>query len=69
MAPGYIETELAQEGGADEAHLRDYLSKIPLGRAGSPDEVASLCAFLASDEAAFINGTSIVIDGGQIAGQ
>lgn len=69
VAPGHIETTLAREGGADEKHINEYLRKIPLGRAGQPDEVASLCAFLASDEAAFISGTSVVIDGGQTAGQ
>lgn len=69
VAPGHIETALAREGGADEKHINEYLRKIPLGRAGKPDEVANLCAFLASDEAAFISGTSVIIDGGQTAGQ
>ena len=43
-------------------------SKIPLGRLGQPEDVAALFAFLASDEAAFISGETIVIDGGEIAG-
>ena len=41
--------------------------KIPLGRVARPEEVASVFAFLASDDASFINGEAIVIDGGQLA--
>jgi 3-oxoacyl-[acyl-carrier protein] reductase len=46
------------------AYARD---KIPLGRVARPEEVASVFAFLASDDASFINGEAIVIDGGQLA--
>lgn len=69
VAPGHINTGLAEAGGIDEEALRDYLRKIPLRRAGLPEEVANLFAFLASDEASFINGTSVIIDGGQLAEQ
>lgn len=44
------------------------LSKIPLGRAGTPEEVAAVVSFLCSDEASYIHGTSVVVDGGQILG-
>jgi 3-oxoacyl-[acyl-carrier protein] reductase len=67
VAPGFIRTELASEGGADQSFLQTYLEKIPLRRAGVPEEVASLFAYLASDEASFITGDAVVIDGGQIA--
>jgi acetoacetyl-CoA reductase len=39
--------------------------QIPLGRLGKPEEVAGLCAYLASDEAAFVTGANIAINGGQ----
>lgn len=67
VCPGFILTELARESGADEAFIANYSKKIPLGRLGRPEEVASLYAFLASDEASFITGEGVVIDGGQIA--
>lgn len=70
LCPGYIETplnaqiagELAADFGA--VYARD---KVPLGRIGRPDEVAAAYAFLASDDASFITGTEIVVDGGQLA--
>lgn len=67
VAPGLIRTDLAIEGGSDEIMLNDYLDKIPLRRQGTPEEVASVFAYLASDEASFITGDTVVIDGGQLA--
>ncbi|MER7212970.1 MULTISPECIES: SDR family NAD(P)-dependent oxidoreductase [Streptosporangium] len=70
LCPGYIQTPLNAEisaGLADDfvsAYERDH---IPLGRAGLPEEVAAGYAFLASDDAAFVHGTELVIDGGQLA--
>jgi 3-oxoacyl-[acyl-carrier protein] reductase len=67
VAPGLIRTTLALEGGSNETFLEDYLNKIPMRRHGTPDEVANVFVFLASDEASFITGETVVIDGGQLA--
>jgi 3-oxoacyl-[acyl-carrier protein] reductase len=47
---------------------RDFYEKLPLKRLGNPDDVASLFAFLASEEASWITGQYFVIDGGELAG-
>jgi 3-oxoacyl-[acyl-carrier protein] reductase len=71
LCPGYIHTPLneaisASIGGAEfeTAYAR---ARIPLGRAGQAEEVAAGYAFLASDDASFIHGAALVIDGGQLA--
>ena len=70
LCPGYISTPLnaaisaGLDPGFEEAYARD---RIPLRRTGRPEEVAAAYAFLASDDASFINGAGLVIDGGQLA--
>ena len=44
--------------------MRDTITGIPMGRLGKPEEVGDLVAFLASDRASFLTGTSVVLDGG-----
>ncbi len=66
VCPGWIRTKLQDVSGLPKEIIESYLSKIPLGRAGNPLEVANIFVFLASDESSFITGTEIVIDGGQI---
>ncbi|GAA1996620.1 SDR family oxidoreductase [Catenulispora subtropica] len=70
LCPGYIDTPLnaAIAAGEGEGFADDYArDRIPLGRAGTADEVAAAYAFLASDEASFVHGAAFVIDGGQTA--
>ncbi|MDQ0338312.1 3-oxoacyl-[acyl-carrier protein] reductase [Caldalkalibacillus uzonensis] len=66
VCPGFILTELALEGGMSEETVKNYTSKIPLNRYGKVEEVANAFCFLASDEASFITGTELVVDGGQL---
>jgi NAD(P)-dependent dehydrogenase (short-subunit alcohol dehydrogenase family) len=67
LCPGFIRTPL-NDAISDEAFVQAYeRDKIPLGRAGTPEEVAAAYAFLASDDASFIHGEALVIDGGQLA--
>jgi NAD(P)-dependent dehydrogenase (short-subunit alcohol dehydrogenase family) len=71
LCPGYIKTPLNEAisaqlggGGFEAAYVT---GRIPLGRAGRADEVAAAYAFLASDDASFIHGAALIIDGGQLA--
>ncbi len=61
--------DAAAQAGADVGSPKAGISGIPLGRYGTPDEIASLALFLASDEAAFITGAEYLIDGGATAGR
>ncbi len=67
VCPGYIMTPM-QEAEYTEEMLDACKRRIPLERMGSPEEVAALFAFLASEEAGFITGQYFVIDGGELAG-
>ena len=67
IAPGYIETDLNAEMRADEAALKSVRRRIPAGRLGHADEVATLAAFLAGHGSDFMIGSVVVMDGGQLA--
>jgi NAD(P)-dependent dehydrogenase (short-subunit alcohol dehydrogenase family) len=68
VCPGGVETPLIAQFQLPEGVSQAALQKImPLGRMGRPEEVAGTIAFLASDDAMYINGASIVVDGGMIA--
>lgn len=62
VAPGLIDTEMGGE--MDEKYQADMLARADLGRKGTPEEVANVVCFLASDEASYITGQVIRIDGG-----
>jgi 3-oxoacyl-[acyl-carrier protein] reductase len=64
VAPGYIETELTST--LSEQIRTAILENIPLGRMGTPEDVANLVCFLASDAAAYITGQTITVDGGMV---
>lgn len=64
LCPGFIDTDMTR--GVPENVWDAMISKIPAGRAGQPEDVGSLIAFLASDEAAYINGQVIEISGGMV---
>ncbi|MDX9848209.1 MAG: 3-oxoacyl-ACP reductase FabG [Tenuifilaceae bacterium] len=62
VAPGFIATEMVKK--MPEDVLKAMEAKVPVGRLGMPEEIASAYLFLASDEAAYINGTTLSVDGG-----
>jgi glucose 1-dehydrogenase len=64
IAPGAIETPINKNLLNDPAKLNGLLENIPLKRLGKPEDVASIAAFLASDESSYVTGTTFVVDGG-----
>lgn len=67
VCPGYIQTPMSQAIDSPEFVEQYIRTKIPLGRAGNAADVAGVFAFLASDDAAFVTGETILVDGGQLA--
>ena len=62
VAPGLVETDMTRA--ITEKAQIDWAAQIPLGRPGTPDEVAAAVCFLASDEAAYITGHVLAVNGG-----
>lgn len=67
IAPGIIETDMTQGFLQDENAKKGFLDKIPMGRIGKPLDIAYAALYLASDEADFITGEILVVDGGWTA--
>jgi meso-butanediol dehydrogenase/(S,S)-butanediol dehydrogenase/diacetyl reductase len=67
VSPGLIATPLAAPLHGDNRIMSDYSRLVPLGRAGKPEEIASAIAFLASDDASYVTGSNLVVDGGVTA--
>jgi 3-oxoacyl-[acyl-carrier protein] reductase len=67
LAPGFIDTELTRTV-LTPAQIKDMVAAVPLGRLGTPEEIATVALFLASSSNTFITGQSIVADGGFTCG-
>jgi glucose 1-dehydrogenase len=64
VCPGAIETPMDKPVKQNPEKYNELLSEIPMRRMGKPEEVAAMCVYLASDDAAYVTGASLVIDGG-----
>jgi NAD(P)-dependent dehydrogenase (short-subunit alcohol dehydrogenase family) len=64
LAPGAIQTPINRDVWGDPEQLADLLTKIPLGRIGTVDDVARMAAVLVSDVAGYVTGTTLFVDGG-----
>ena len=65
IAPGFVETEMT--GSLTEQQREAILRQIPAGRVGRPEDVAPAAVFLASEEAAYVNGHVLTVDGGLVS--
>ncbi|MBL4665556.1 MAG: SDR family oxidoreductase [Nitrospinaceae bacterium] len=64
ICPGLIETDMTADLMKDAALMQEWSKEYPIGWFGKPEDVASACLFLASDESSFITGTVLPVDGG-----
>lgn len=67
IGPGSVKTDMLAGIANDDAAMRRIMLRTPLGRLGQPDEIANVAAFLASEEASYVTGQCIYVDGGRLA--
>lgn len=67
VCPGFIRTRLSDDLIAQPGFTSQYLKKIPLGRFGDPADVTGAFVFFASDDSSYVTGTTLIVDGGQLA--
>ncbi len=67
LAPGYVDTDLTHALLSHDVHGKPFLDHVPMGRFGTPREIAGAAVFLASDASAYMTGQSLVVDGGWTA--
>ena len=69
IGPGLMRTPMSMSGTDEEneERLRDFESRVPLGRAGLPEDIAGVVVFLASEDASYITGQHLCVDGGFLA--
>ncbi|MGH4009052.1 MAG: SDR family NAD(P)-dependent oxidoreductase [Pseudonocardiaceae bacterium] len=67
ISPGYIDTPMYPQAALTDQEVAEAKSRIVAGRFGRPQEIAAAVAFLASDEASYINGQDLIIDGGLVS--
>jgi len=65
--PGFVDTPMTVPGHSNPEVARQRLAATPLGRFGTPHDIAAGCLYLASDDAAWVTGSELVIDGGMTA--
>lgn len=68
LSPGLIDTPMGRQEFAGQPVMQQLLEATPLGRFGVAEELAAAAAFLLSDDASFVSGVDLLVDGGQIAG-
>jgi NAD(P)-dependent dehydrogenase (short-subunit alcohol dehydrogenase family) len=67
IGPGAIDTPMISQAGMSEEQLQGLITRLPIKRMGTPEEIASAVVFLASEEASYITGATLFVDGGWLA--